>query len=149
MRSASLHKHHGGCHCGNIRIVVEFSTAPAQTPLRACQCSFCRAHGVRSASDPAGSFSVWAQDWSEVTRYRFGTKTADVLLCRKCGVYVGAVTETPAGLLGVVNVNALVDQSAFTMAPERSDFGAEEPEGRVVDRQARRAKRWMPAKLHA
>ena len=148
MRSSSLHKHHGGCHCGNMRIVVEFGTAPSQTPLRACQCSFCRTHGVRSASDPGGSFKVWAQDWAEVTRYRFGTRTAEVLLCRKCGVFIGAVTETPSGLLGVVNVNALADQSLFTMQAEAMDFSAEEQEGHLPDRQARRATRWMPAILH-
>jgi hypothetical protein len=149
MRTESLHKHHGGCHCGNIRIVVEFTTVPAQTPLRACQCSFCRAHSVRSASDPAGSLKVWARDWSEVVRYRFGTRTADMLLCRGCGVYIGAITETSNGLLGIVNINALADQSAFTMAPELADFSAEEESGRLVDRQARRVSKWMPAIVHA
>jgi hypothetical protein len=144
MRSSPLHKHAGGCHCGNIRIVVELATTPQETPLRACNCSFCRAHGVRTVSDPNGAFKIWAQDWSEVIRYRFGTRTADFLLCQRCGVYVGAVSETPAGLRGVANVNTLTDHMLFPLLPTAMDYGDELQEARV----ARRAANWMPAVMH-
>src|SRR4051812_45409182 len=59
MTLAALHKHPGGCHCGNIRIVVELPTAPEATALRACGCAFCRAHGVRTVADPSGVLKVW------------------------------------------------------------------------------------------
>jgi hypothetical protein len=38
-----LTKHRGGCHCGNLRLLLRLSQPPEDTPLRACGCSFCRA----------------------------------------------------------------------------------------------------------
>ena len=66
-------------------------------PLRSCSCAFCRSHGTRTVSDRDGAAEITASDWSLVERYRFGSRTADYLLCRRCGVYVGAVCETGAG----------------------------------------------------
>ena len=140
----SLHKHAGGCHCGNIRVVVELHQSAADSPLRACGCSFCRAHGTRTVADPGGVFKIWAEDWREVNRYRFGTRTADFLMCRGCGVYVGAVCETESGLRAVANVNCLNDRAMFTAAPSVVDYDGEEN----GDRLARRAKNWMPAVVH-
>jgi DNA-3-methyladenine glycosylase I len=37
----------GRCHCGNIELAFESSVPAEQLPLRACVCSFCRAHGAR------------------------------------------------------------------------------------------------------
>ena len=88
--------HEGGCHCGNLRVRVRLTTAPADTPIRSCACSFCRSHGTRTLSDPAGQVEVAVSDLSLTRRYRFGSRTADYLLCRGCGVYVGAVCETPS-----------------------------------------------------
>src|SRR4051812_18450921 len=90
-------EHLGGCHCGTLRVQLRLTKPPAEMPIRSCACSFCRAHGTRTVSDPAGQADVWASDWSLVERYRFGSLTADYLLCRRCGVYVGAVCDTPAG----------------------------------------------------
>lgn len=44
----------GQCHCGNLQLRFESAIAPENLPLRACQCSFCRAHGALTVSDPAG-----------------------------------------------------------------------------------------------
>ena len=44
----------GACHCGAVTVELETDTAPATIDVRECQCSFCRAHGAESASDPAG-----------------------------------------------------------------------------------------------
>ena len=87
-------EHRGGCHCGNLRLSLRLSHPPEDTPLRACGCSFCRAHNTRTTSDPDGSVEIWAEDWSLVQSYRFGSGTADFLICRRCGVYIGAVCET-------------------------------------------------------
>ena len=141
----SLHKHAGGCHCGNIRVVVELKRSAADSPLRACGCSFCRAHGTRTVADPDGVFKVWAEDWREVLRYKFGTGTADYLMCRSCGVYVGAVCETSSGLRAVANVNCLNDRAQFTAVPAPMDFDGETTETRL----ARRATNWMPAVVHS
>ena len=133
----------GGCHCGNISVRLTLSKPPADCPLRACQCSFCRAHATRTVSDPGGLFEIAAKDWVLVEKYRFDSKTADYLICKRCGVYVAAICETPKGLRAVVNVNALDDRAAFTQAPALPDYAGETPENRL----ARRAVNWMPAKV--
>ena len=137
-------EHSGGCHCGNLRLRVWLSAPPADQRLRACACSFCRAHSTRTVADAAGLAEVWARDWSDVEPYRFGSRTADYLVCRRCGVYVAAICETSAGTRAVVNVNSLDDRAAFTRAPERSDYDGETPDTRL----ARRAAKWMPAQVH-
>jgi hypothetical protein len=136
-------EHTGGCHCGNIHVRLRLSQAPADTPLRACACSFCRAHQTRTVADPDGMFEVAANDWLLVERYRFGSRTADYLVCRRCGVYVGAVCETETGLRAVVNVNCLADRARFTQAPSAPDYDGETTTARL----ARRAANWMPAAM--
>jgi hypothetical protein len=137
-------EHAGGCHCRNIRVRLRLSREPRASPLRSCACSFCRAHATRTVADPGGVFEVWADDWSLVEAYRFGSRTADYLVCRRCGVYVGAVCETSAGLRAVANVNSLDDRSAFTAVPAAPDYEGETTEARL----ARRAANWMPAVVH-
>ena len=79
-------EHRGGCHCGNLRVTLRLTQEPAEVRLRACGCSFCRAHNTRTASDPDGFVSICAGDWAQVQFYRFGTGTADFVICRNCGV---------------------------------------------------------------
>src|SRR5215813_7379146 len=85
--------HAGGCHCGNIHVLLRLSKPPEDNPVRTCTCSFCRSHNPRMISDPAGLFEVSADDWSLVELYRFGTRTADFLTCRRCGVFIAAVSD--------------------------------------------------------
>ena len=86
-------EHRGGCHCGNLRVTLLLTQEPAVVRLRACGCSFCRAHNTRTASDPDGFVSICAGDWAQVQFYRFGTGTANFVICRNCGVYIGAIGE--------------------------------------------------------
>jgi hypothetical protein len=137
-------QHRGGCHCGNLRLSLSLSRAPGETALRACGCSFCRAHNTRTASDPHGSVEIEAEDWSLVESYRFGSGTAEFLICRRCGVYLGAVCETASGTRAVVNTNCLDDRAAFTRQPSPVDHNGE----RTEDRLARRAAYWTPATIH-
>ena len=137
-------EHRGGCHCGNLRLVLHLSQPPAEVRLRACGCSFCRAHGTRTTSDPAGSVEIRAEDWSLVESYRFGSGTAEFLLCRRCGVYIGAVCGTPAGLRATINTNSLDDRAAFAQSATAVDHDGE----KLDDRLARRAGTWTPAVMH-
>jgi len=137
-------EHSGGCHCGNIQVRLRLTKAPADSPLRACACGFCRAHQTRTVADPAGLFDVRADDWELVERYRFGSRTADYLICRRCGVYVAALCETGAGLRAVVNINCLADRAQFTQTPSAPDYDGES----VASRLARRAANWMPAVMN-
>jgi hypothetical protein len=82
----------GGCHCGNIRVEFETAVAPGALSLRTWQCSFCRKHGARYASDPDGRLTIRIRDAAVVLRYRFALGVTDFLSCRTCGVYVAATT---------------------------------------------------------
>jgi hypothetical protein len=135
----------GGCHCQNITVQLKLSKPPAEMPLRSCSCTFCRSHGTRTVSDRNGAAEIAASDWTLVERYRFGSRTADYLLCRRCGVYVGAVCETRSGQRAVLNVNCLDDRAAFTQAPAAPDYDGEAAEERL----ARRANNWMPVTVAA
>ena len=95
-------------------------------------------------ADPEGLFEVWADDWSLVENYRFGTRTCDFLICRRCGVFIAAVSEMAGGARAVVNVNCLSDRERFTALPVVHEF-----EGETIEiRSARRTANWMPALLH-
>ena len=137
-------KHQGGCHCGNLRLTLRLSRPPAEVRLRACGCSFCRAHNTRTTSDPKGAVEIHAADWLLVEAYRFGSGTAEFLLCRRCGVYIGAVCDTPAGLRATINTNSLDDRAHFTQPATAVDHDGE----RLEDRLARRARTWTPAIIH-
>lgn len=130
----------GSCHCGNIRIEFETALAPAELPLRACQCTFCRAHGVVSTSDPQGELRVRVNDANDVQRYRFGLKITDYLICRRCGVYVLAMADMAGGRYAAINANSLDCRAELSQAPQPMDYEGESAEAR----RARRLKRWTP-----
>lgn len=131
----------GQCHCGNIAFELESRLAPPELPVRACQCGFCRAHGALSTSDPDGRVSINFASPARVTRYRFGTRTADFLICAECGTYVAAVTNVGGRDYAVLNINTFDARDAFTAAPQSMDYEGETPD----IRRARRAQRWTPA----
>jgi hypothetical protein len=133
--------HAGGCHCGNLRYTLGTSLALAQLPLRACQCSFCRHHGARSTSDPAGRVRFEVRDPAQLTRYRFALRTADFLICARCGIYVGATLREDAGQWAIVNANTLDEAAQLTQQPQPMDYDGED----AASRQARRRARWSPA----
>ena len=130
----------GRCHCGAIGYRYTCATPPFDWAIRACQCRFCRAHDALSTSDPTGSIAFEASRPGQLQRYRFGLNTADFLLCRTCGVYIGAVIETPKGHFGIVNTHALVDPQPAMAAAEPVSYDGENSDGRV----ARREERWSP-----
>ena len=129
----------GRCHCGAIR--VAFETGKPLAP-RACQCSFCRKHGARTVSDPAGSAILTLG--AETLRYRFGEGVSDSLLCGRCGIYVGAVSEIEGRLYATLNLNAFDDPRWELEAAPVSYDG----EGRA-SRLSRRLERWTPATIRA
>ena len=135
----------GACHCGVLHFSFETPTEPQALPLRACGCSFCRKHGVRTTSDPAGTVRLKVDDPKLLQRYHFGTGTTETLICRNCGIYLAAVTDVDGALYAIVNVNALDDRSAFERPPQVMDYEGESAE----QRQARRKVKWTPATLDA
>ena len=133
--------HRGGCHCGNLRFELDTRLALTALPLRACQCSFCRLHGARSTSDPQGRIRFEVRDPARLTRYRFGLRTADFLVCAQCGIYVGSVMREGNAQWAVVNANTLDDVAQLTQDVAPMDYEGENPAQRL----ARRKQRWSPA----
>jgi hypothetical protein len=97
----------GGCHCGNIAVAVELTTTPELCHPRACDCDFCRRHGAAYVSDPNGSLVIEIRDQRALTSYRQGSEQAEMLLCRNCGVLIGAVYRHPGGLYATINSKIL------------------------------------------
>ena len=132
--------YHGSCHCGAVGYEFRTSREPAQWSIRACQCTFCRAHAALSCSDPGGALAFVEREPGALQRYRFGLKTADFLLCARCGVYVGAAIDTPEGRFGILNTRALVEPPPDLPGAQPMDYDGED----TVARTARRAQRWTP-----
>ena len=129
----------GSCHCGAIWLGFATDQAPAQLPVRMCGCGFCRRHQPRYTSDPGGHVTLrFAED--AVSRYRFGLRLADFLICRTCGVFVAAAEPARA----VINLCVLERAAELTAAP--TAFTGYDDED-VATRTARRARAWTPATL--
>src|ERR1700729_4182153 len=94
----------GGCHCGTLGFVFQTALPATEWAVRACQCRFCRLHGALTTSDSGGRLTFTVGDVDLLESYRFGLRTADFLVCRRCGVYMGAQIETTHGAFGIVNV---------------------------------------------
>ena len=136
----SAYRFEGGCHCGNLSFVFEASAPLEVLGLRACMCSFCRAHGARNASDPKGAMRIVVRHAADLERYRFGLRTSDFLICRTCGVYIGALL--PQGDLGwfTVNVNALNERPPLDAPLAPFVYDTED----TADRVSRRETMWTP-----
>ena len=130
----------GSCHCESIGFTYSTGLPPDRWSIRACQCAFCRAHDALSTSDPGGRLSFRAADPGMLQRYRFALQTADFLLCRNCGVYIGAVIETPAGRFGILNIHALTSPPGDMASVAPASYDGEDANGRI----ARREERWTP-----
>lgn len=130
--------HAGQCHCGAVVFSFESAKPIAELGARACQCSFCRAHGASWTSDPDGHCAIsWTSD---PIRYRFGTKTADFLICSRCGVVLAATSENEGTRRGVIRVECLEGSEHFLAVSSDMDLDGELLEARLD----RRAARWTP-----
>lgn len=130
----------GTCHCRGVGLVYRTALAPADWPIRACQCTFCRSHGALTTSDPRGSLQFYERVPAALHRYQFGLKITDFLLCRDCGVYIGAMMQSENGSFGIINVRVLHFLRDELREAERVNYGNEDP----AERRARRESRWIP-----
>ena len=135
----------GRCHCGNLEVTFEPRSAPEELVVRSCSCSFCRRHGARCVSDPAGSARILVRDPALLIRHRFGLKTADFLVCGRCGTYLGAVMASRGPAVATINVNSFDPPHPFEREGVRMRYdGESEPA-----RRARRAAGWTPVSFEA
>jgi len=130
---------HGKCHCGNISFSLTWEPDTAGIPARACTCSFCTKHGGVWTSNPSGALEVVVKDPALVSRYAFGTRTADFHICARCGVVPVVTSLIDGRLYALVSVNAFegVDQSLLHRASATFDGEGEDT------RLARRKRNWI------
>jgi len=126
------------CHCGALSARYDTALPTARWLVRACQCSFCRAHAALSVSDPAGRLEFTALQAGHLQRYRFASGQTEFLLCRACGVYVGARLLDEA--FGILNARALATLPADLPAAQPMSYAGES----VMDKKVRRQARWTP-----
>ena len=129
----------GRCHCGNISFSLTWEPDPVEIPARACTCSFCTKHGGVWTSNPGGTLEVVVEDASLVSKYAFGTRTAEFHTCARCGIVPVVTSRIDDRLYAVVSVNAFegVDHSRIRRAPASFDGEGED------SRLARRKRSWI------
>jgi hypothetical protein len=130
----------GRCHCGAIAFEFDTATAPADLSLRRCGCSFCRKHGARTTSDPAGQVRFMVHKPESLRRYRFGLHTADFLVCGECGTYLAATIEHEGRGYATLNANCFELEQALVQDAPLVVYEGESAE----QRRARRTARWTP-----
>jgi hypothetical protein len=139
-----MHELRGGCHCGNISVIYNTGISPEEARPRACQCAFCRKHNTAAISDPDGDLTITVSEGDRLSRYRFGLKAADFLVCKECGVYVAAFMPDPDDANGYATLMSVtLDERARYCEAQPTSYSGEDEAGR---RQRRREK-WTPAKL--
>jgi hypothetical protein len=126
---------HGTCHCGNLAFSLTWDPAPTEIPARACTCSFCTAHGAVWTSNPQGTLEIVANDPALVSRYAFGTRTAQFLTCSRCGVVPACISEVQGHLYAVVNVNTFRDVDTALFKHGSVSFDGEDADTRLARRQ--------------
>lgn len=72
----------GGCHCGAVRFEAH---VPGHVRLLSCNCSMCAKTGFLHLIVPHDDFRL-ISGADQLASYRFGTRTAEHLFCRICGV---------------------------------------------------------------
>jgi len=129
----------GSCHCRNISFTLAWEPDPTEIPARACGCSFCTKHGGVWTSNPKGALRVKVEAPALVSRYSFGTQTAEFHICAKCGVVPVVTSRIDDHLYAVVSVNAFegVEPSLLRHAPANFEGEAE------AVRLARRKRYWI------
>lgn len=129
---------HGSCHCGNLRYVLDWPGEPPAIPGRACSCSFCTRHGAVWTAHPEARLAIEAGDAAAVSRYAFDTRTAQFLVCARCGVAVACTSRIRGRDHAVVNARTF-DDATVRIEQAPVSFDGEDEAGRL----RRRAQRWI------
>lgn len=129
----------GKCHCGNIAFALAWEPDPTEIPARACTCSFCVKHGGVWTSNPKGALEISIGDPLLVSRYRFGTRTAEFHICARCGIAPVVTSDIEGRTYAVVSVNAFENVDPSLLRRASATFDEENEQSRL----ARRARNWI------
>lgn len=134
-----MRKIQGTCHCGNIRYELLWPESGKTLAVRACGCAFCTKHGGVYTSHPDARLDARIADMHHVSKYVFGTQTAEFYVCTRCGV-VPLITSTIEGVVyAVVNVNTFENVDPSELDASATDFDGESVDGRLQ----RRKRNWI------
>jgi hypothetical protein len=136
------HHYQGSCHCGAIRAVLESAKAADELEVRACQCAFCRRHGSRTVSDPAGRARFEIEP-DHLVKYQFATRSGTSLICGRCGMYAGVVLRDAGEAWSVLNVRGLAIAAFDGRQAAPMVYEGETPAARI----ARRKAKWTPTDI--
>jgi len=129
----------GSCHCGNISFKLTWEPEPKEIPARACDCSFCTKHGGVWTSCNTGSLKITVGNPSLVSKYSFGTKTAQFHICSRCGIVPVVTSQIEGRTYAVVSVNAFEGVEASLLKRVPASFEGENEAARL----SRRTKNWI------
>ncbi len=129
----------GGCHCGNVRFVLHWPGKDREIPARRCSCTFCSKHHGRWTSHPSAVLEVDLTDADAVSRYRFGTGTADFCVCAICGIVPLVISTIDGTDYAVVNVNTFDELDNLSLSESPTNFDGEDTSSRL----GRRERNWI------
>ena len=109
----TMYKLVGGCHCSNITFSMEVTQDPASFSPRACDCDFCVKHGAAYVSDKSGKLMITVKEEANLSTYHQGSGIANFLICKKCGVMLGAYYERDGQLYAAINSKTVDRSIAF------------------------------------
>jgi hypothetical protein len=129
----------GRCHCGNISYRLKWPGDGAEIPVKACDCTFCTKHAGAWTSHRDSELAATVRDESTISKYRFGTGSADFYVCSRCGVVPFVISAIENHLYAVVNINTFegIDPSSFVRAT--THFDGEDTGSRLE----RRKRNWI------
>ena len=129
----------GKCHCGTISYVLDWPGDGGDIVVRACGCTFCTKHGGAWTSHRDAELAAVIRDQSVLSKYRFGTGTAEFYVCARCGAVPLVTSTIDDHLYAVVNANTFDGINLSALARTATDFDGEA----AGDRLERRKRNWI------
>jgi hypothetical protein len=132
---------HSSCHCGNLQAELETRLRAEELVLRSCQCSFCTRHRARTVTDKDGRARLRVSDPALLSRYQWNLRSAEFLVCKRCGNYLGCAMPVRDGWVASLNANLFAEVAQLTQPALEMNYDAETLE----QRRRRREENWTPA----
>ena len=132
---------HSSCHCGNLQAELETRLRAEELTLRSCQCSFCTRHRARTVTDREGRVRIRVTAPDLLSRYQWNLRSAEFLVCKRCGNYLGCAMRAGSGWVASLNANLFAEAAQLTQPSLEVHYDAETLE----QRRLRREQNWTPA----
>lgn len=129
----------GSCHCRDITFTLAWPDDAPQIVARACDCSFCAKQGGAWMSNRDARLTVTLRHPEAVSRYGFGSRTAEFQVCARCGVVPVVISDLAGHLHAVVNVNTVDHPEALRITRQAAHFEGEDTGARLE----RRRRHWI------